>query len=86
MGQRVVVALTDEPGFSCTVLTDLAESLALDVASARWSYIQICGSSSFNAGAGQLLFDLQYSIASIFSMVSNPVRRRLMWTATWNST
>jgi hypothetical protein len=72
--------------FSYTVLTDLAESLALDVASARWSHIQICGSSSFNMGAGQLLFDLQYSIASILSMVSSLVSQRLMWTSTWNST
>jgi hypothetical protein len=86
MGWGLAVALTDEPGFSYTVLTNLAESLVLDVASARWSHIQICGSSSFNAGAGQLLFDLQYSIASILSMVSSLVPQRLMRTSTWNST
>lgn len=36
MGWKLAVALTDEPGFH-NVLTDLAEPLALDVASARWS-------------------------------------------------
>ena len=35
MGRGLAVALTDELGFSYTVLTDLAESLALGVASAR---------------------------------------------------
>lgn len=40
MGRKLAVALTDEPGISYTVLTDLAEPLVPDVASARWSCIQ----------------------------------------------
>jgi len=40
MGQELAVALTDEPGISYIVLTDLTELLVPDVASARWSRIQ----------------------------------------------
>src|SRR5580704_1798794 len=62
--------------------TDLGEPLVPDVASTRWSCIQICVSSFINAEAQHSLLDLRHSIASIFSKVSCLVPRRLMWTST----
>jgi hypothetical protein len=82
MGRELAVALTEAPGISYIVLTDLGEPLVPDVASARWSRIQICVSSFINAEARHSLLDLRHSLASIFSKVSCLVPRRLMWTST----
>lgn len=60
MGRELAVALTDEPGISHIVLTDLAEPLVPDVASARWSRIQIYVSNFINAEARHSLLDCIY--------------------------